>query len=731
MNNKKLIELIEYRLQIIQSVFVFLFFLSGLSSLNSQTIFITDSDALYRLNLEQCTYELVIQADRNISDITFLPDGTLVGINLGRELFVIDTLTGVTTLLYIFPGQLFGALTSSLDGLIYTVDRNGEFWSFDISTGIATNLGNVGYGNGGDLAFFNGELYMSSVFDDLIIKIDIGNPSNSVVVMTNAGSDGGAMYGIVTFALDCNDVRFYGIVSGNYTILEVDLENLTTDTVCILDQLFSGAATTREFKASDPIRLLDTLITHPDCAEDNGSITVIAHGGVPPYKYSIGGGPLQDQNVFANLIPGDYNIVIVDTRGCSTEVDINLHLLEVHTIDTILITNSTCNELNGILNIIPIDTGAFQFSLNGIMYQSSGIFDHIDAGMYNVFVLNPLGCEEQRTLEVLSIPAVIITEIEIIPTSCGESNGSIEVQTQNGNTISYSIDGNTFQDDNIFDDLMSGDIFISIQDENGCRMDSMINIPASMQLSSNSIVIKNPLCGEITGSATLNITNGTGIIEFSIDGQDAQLSPLFSNLGEGFHTWIATDAMGCWAIGEFEIYLTPELQLKNISLLAADCGISNGEIEFEILNAPANIEIKLNGKLFSDTHITDLSPGTYNVQIADENGCNIDTILKIESKPCDFFIPNLFSPNGDGVNDEFIIAFPAGITGMIKKFIIHDRWGNMVFSLTDTSGNAIEIKWDGLYNGQMLNPGVYVYYLELGDGVLEQTFYKGDVTLIK
>lgn len=94
-----------------------------------------------------------------------------------------------------------------------------------------------------------------------------------------------------------------------------------------------------------------------------------------------------------------------------------------------------------------------------------------------------------------------------------------------------------------------------------------------------------------------------------------------------------------------------------------------------------------------------------------------------------FYIPNVFSPDGNGVNDVFTIQtnLPANVIGM--KGSIFDRWGNLVFGSEDNP-----FTWNGNFNDELMNPGVYVYvvhvtYMSLS-GVVEKTF-SGDVTLLR
>jgi len=84
------------------------------------------------------------------------------------------------------------------------------------------------------------------------------------------------------------------------------------------------------------------------------------------------------------------------------------------------------------------------------------------------------------------------------------------------------------------------------------------------------------------------------------------------------------------------------------------------------------------------------------------------------------FIPNVFSPNGDGINDYFEVYGGADIR-MIKSFTIFDRWGAPVYNARDHSFREREAKWDGTILSQPAKAGVYIYVIQLEflDGQLE------------
>lgn len=122
---------------------------------------------------------------------------------------------------------------------------------------------------------------------------------------------------------------------------------------------------------------------------------------------------------------------------------------------------------------------------------------------------------------------------------------------------------------------------------------------------------------------------------------------------------------------------------------------------------------------------------TYKVTTTDSNGCmssrNVTLISLCNNK--NFFIPNTFSPNGDGVNDVF---YPRG-TGLdrIEGMRIFSRWGELVFEKKNFQANLENQGWNGTYKGKQAEVDTYVYYIDIVCENAVVITYKGNITLIR
>jgi len=121
----------------------------------------------------------------------------------------------------------------------------------------------------------------------------------------------------------------------------------------------------------------------------------------------------------------------------------------------------------------------------------------------------------------------------------------------------------------------------------------------------------------------------------------------------------------------------------------------------------------------------------YTVEMADDQTSCIATdsvavtVLDPADLPCDsLLLPTAFTPNGDGLNDNYGITNPNSVEELVS-FEIFDRWGGRMFFTT----NPFD-RWNGAFRGEIVNPGVYLYRIEFRcDG--EQEVLTGGVTVIK
>lgn len=131
-----------------------------------------------------------------------------------------------------------------------------------------------------------------------------------------------------------------------------------------------------------------------------------------------------------------------------------------------------------------------------------------------------------------------------------------------------------------------------------------------------------------------------------------------------------------------------------------------------------------------ETWLLPLFSGNFYLNVSTGQNCQDEALIQIEvEKPRRIYIPNAFSPNGDGINDVFYIM--GNGFAQVEQLIIADRWGNVVFETNGCSINDSNCSWDGSFNGQMLNPGVFIYtaQIEFLDGATQQ--YTGLINLIR
>ena len=252
-------------------------------------------------------------------------------------------------------------------------------------------------------------------------------------------------------------------------------------------------------------------------------------------------------------------------------------------------------------------------------------------------------------------------------------------------------------------------------------------------------VIQPPCHGD-KGSINLSgIGSGTPPYLCSIDaGENFMTQVHFTQLQPGYYPIVVQDAKGC----EFEteviinepnqlnVELEPQVTLKLGDSYQINTLVSLPLSEIDQVSWFPSINLSCDDCL--DPIATPTTTMLYKVRVVTINGCKDEApILLRVDKRGGIYVPNAFSPDGDGTNDIFMIFSDPESVSIIKSFLVFNRWGETVYEYHDFVPNNPAYGWDGKHRGEPMNPAVFTWFaiVEYIDG--REELYKGDVTLMK
>jgi gliding motility-associated-like protein len=474
-----------------------------------------------------------------------------------------------------------------------------------------------------------------------------------------------------------------------------------------------------------------TVSISPNNIACNGGTTGSAFvnvSGTAPYTY-LWTPSGQTGQTASNLTAGSYSVLVSDANGCQSTATTTLTEPSAITL-TSSSTPSSCTSPTGSATVNAAGgAGGFTY----FWAPSGGTSNtaiNIAAGSYTVTVTDANFCQQTATVNVPSVngPTVVLSGVNNV--SCfGGTNGSATAVASLGTpgyTYSWAPTGGTAA---TATGLTSGSYTVTVVDAAGCSTSETITLTQPNQIVLNETITPTT-CGSNTGSINLAVTGGSGVYTYSwtpstITGSTA------TNVGGGNYSVNVVDNAGCTASGSFVVPVSGSL---NVSLDPTVSNILQGEsVPFTTTVVPSNPLY-----MFTWTPTTSLtcddcanptaSPmetTTYIVTVTAPDGCvGSDTaIVNVEIVCGEYFLPNIFSPNGDGLNDELCL-----LGNCITKLnlTIYGRWGEVVFETQDQG-----FCWDGTFKGQIMNTATFVYVLDLelinGDKIHD----KGNLNLVR
>ncbi len=519
---------------------------------------------------------------------------------------------------------------------------------------------------------------------------------------------------------------FTGLAPGAYTIVFTDAIGCTgTNSITL---------------TTNPAITATSTNTMPLCnGNNNGSISINASGGVAPYEYSINAGTsYQTSPLFTGLIAGTYNFLLRDALGCIYPFTF---VLNQPTVLTVSATNipSSCYNNDGVITITAAGgTTTYQYSIdNGVNYVSTNIFT-VPSGFYSIRVRDANNCIANTTSTVLLNDTM---RLELGPDSLICKGNSITFTPQTNaqtNIFKWSTFPTFIAGEINYDTIANATItaptdkkYYLIARWGVCtRVDSVtINIlkkPVAFAGNDTTICYKTTatLTGSVSNtSGTVNYawsptaklaTPNTAITAAAPDSTQQYVLTVTDNYGCNFSV---TDTM--WVIMQPPIPAfagndTNAVLGRPHQLLGSGGTVYNWS-PFTPLNNPF-IANPL-ATLYNDTYFT--------VTITDAIGCTgtDDLFIKVYEGPT-YYLPNAFSPNGDGLNDIFR-PIPVGIRST-DYFRVFNRYGDLMFQTTQWLKG-----WDGTHKGKKASSGTYVWIIKGVDKNGRTVEMTGTVILIQ
>lgn len=249
-------------------------------------------------------------------------------------------------------------------------------------------------------------------------------------------------------------------------------------------------------------------------------------------------------------------------------------------------------------------------------------------------------------------------------------------------------------------------------------------------LTIEEVNIAHASCNEKNGSLRISANYETGI-QYSLDGENFQPENFFDNLAAGSYTVTIKDNFDCMDRQQIVVESSSPPVIEQIEAIPAICGENNGAIVYEVSGGTGQISASLNaGALPVNNSFQQLAQGEYMLTFIDEAECTVTSTISVPGAKCPVYVPNAFSPNGDGNNDLFRIEAKTGSNAKINTYLIFDRWGTQLYKAHNFFINSSDQWWDGTIRNKKAGAGAYIYLIEVEFDNNKTEILQGEVYII-
>ena len=464
---------------------------------------------------------------------------------------------------------------------------------------------------------------------------DVGPPTvtataqNTTCGNTNGEATANASGGTPPYSYLWNDatpqttMTAIGLAPNTYTVTVTDALDCTATTqVNIVDD---GSPTT-------------TISgTDPTCEEANGTATVVANGGLPPYTYAWSLPSGATTATADNLAFGTYTVTVTDANGCIVTDNITLNESELPTV-TLNNTDASCGLENGEI-FADVSGGAgnytYMWSIATVGNNTTAL--NLATGTYSVTITDALGCtiSAETILNGTTAPTV---NIDFTTATCSEANGTATAIPADGQApYQYIWNGGNNLTDATTTGLVEGTYNVTITDANGCTASQSVNIP-NVPAPTATTTVTDANCGQANGTATVVPNGGQTSYTYQWDGGNTPTDATTTGLLAGTYNVTVTDGNGCTVAATANVIDSGSPMIDNISIVSEPtCEQANGSATVTASGGtpPYNYEWSdANGQNVGiDATATNLGEGTYSVNVIDANNCVVSESITLTNQP--------------------------------------------------------------------------------------------------
>jgi len=282
--------------------------------------------------------------------------------------------------------------------------------------------------------------------------------------------------------------------------------------------------------------------------------------GYPPYEYAILGGQFTRDSVFHQLQSGEnYQIVVRDSRGCMDTLEYRVKAVPALQITGVRTEKEYCNLKNGKISVMAEGIRPLSYSLDGVRYFSTSVFEYLSSGEYTVYVRDSFGCI--RTIDVRVDAHSLKDYLQIHTTldSCNAAKGSVSWSiTDPSLEVQAELNGQHPTNATEFTNLAAGMYSLRLYDALGCTIDTLIEIDATPPVRIESIDIEGLNCFDTSTEVSISVSGGTPPMQLSFDRNAFIPFEQRHTVSVGNHLLTIVDAIGCRADTSFEIHAREE-----------------------------------------------------------------------------------------------------------------------------------------------------------------------------